>query len=146
VKFVQKKLSTIQQVFYWNYHLHFIFLFISQINKFIAETNNGFDYIVNCSGLGARFFVQDENVFAVRGQVLRVKAPWVKCCIMFETDKEVTYILPLSDLVVLGGSQEHENYSLDPKEDDLKAIAQRCSRFIPSLKVSLFKIGYWLVY
>lgn len=95
---------------------------------------------MNCSGLGARFFVQDENVFAVRGQVMRVKAPWVKSCIMFETDKEVTYILPLSDLVVLGGSQEHENYSLDIKEEDLKAIVQRCSRFIPSLKVSNLKL------
>lgn len=53
-----------------------------------------YDYVINCTGLGAREFVPDKNMYAIKGQVLRVKAPWIKNCIMLDTN-EVTYILPL---------------------------------------------------
>lgn len=62
--------------------------------KFINGVGINYDYIINCTGLGAREFVPDKNMYPVKGHVLRVKAPWIKQCIMLDTN-EVTYILPL---------------------------------------------------
>ena len=64
------------------------------IIKFINENQNKeYDYIVNCVGLGALEFCDDTAMHPVRGQVMRVKAPWMNACIILE--HEVTYILPL---------------------------------------------------
>ena len=56
--------------------------------------------------MGAKDLVDDSNMCAVRGQVMRVKAPWVKQFIIYEnnTTNTSTYILPNQDTVVLGGT------------------------------------------
>uniref|UniRef100_A0A8C6TM27 D-aspartate oxidase n=1 Tax=Neogobius melanostomus TaxID=47308 RepID=A0A8C6TM27_9GOBI len=38
----------------------------------------GFDLIVNCSGLGSKTLANDTAVYSVRGQVLKVHAPWIQ--------------------------------------------------------------------
>lgn len=48
---------------------------------------------MNCVGIGALELCGDTNMNPVRGQVMRVQAPWMKACIILE--HEVTYILPL---------------------------------------------------
>ena len=37
-----------------------------------------YDIIINCTGLGACDLVGDDMLFPVRGQLVTVKAPWVK--------------------------------------------------------------------
>ena len=54
-----------------------------------------FDYLINCTGLGSRDLCNDLDTYAVRGQVLRIKAPWLKYCCMLDGFDEITYILPL---------------------------------------------------
>ena len=88
--------------------------------------------MINCTGLGSRWFVNDLNVHPVRGQVIRVKAPWVNYCLML--DYETTYILPLDDVVVLGGTQNLDVYDLNVNENDCDEIIERCSKLVPSLK------------
>jgi len=39
---------------------------------------SGYDIVINCTGLGARELVGDESLFPVQGQLVVVKAPWVK--------------------------------------------------------------------
>jgi glycine/D-amino acid oxidase-like deaminating enzyme len=39
-----------------------------------------------------------------------------------------------SDMVVLGGTQERDQFSLEPNEDDCKGILERCCKLVPSLK------------
>ena len=41
--------------------------------------------------MGARRLCQDWNVQPVRGQVIRVKAPWIKFCVYADND---TYVIP----------------------------------------------------
>ncbi|RNA14809.1 D-aspartate oxidase [Brachionus plicatilis] len=106
---------------------------LTNLNQFIDEYGTIYDYVINCTGLGAREFVPDTNVYPVKGQVLRVKAPWIKNCVMLDTN-EVTYILPLSDMVVLGGTQECDTYSLEKDDNQLNQIVERCSKIYPSLK------------
>ena len=53
-------------------------LHVDNINNFIEQCN--LHLIVNCSGLNAKFIMNDINMHAIRGQVIRVEAPW-----LFET-------------------------------------------------------------
>lgn len=43
-----------------------------------VEELAGYDVVVNCTGLGARKLWGDEEMYPVRGQVMRVRAPWVR--------------------------------------------------------------------
>ncbi|CAF0813329.1 unnamed protein product [Brachionus calyciflorus] len=113
--------------------VNFISCKINTLQEFINGNGSTYDYIINCTGLGARNFVPDSNVYPVKGQVLRVKAPWIKQCIMLDTN-EVTYILPLSDVVVIGGTQQPNNYSLNKDETEFENIINRCSKIYPSLR------------
>ncbi len=67
-----------------------------------------------------------------RGQVLRVKAPWIKECIVLE--HEVTYILPIDDVIVLGGTYDLDNYDLSVQQNVSEDILKRCFKLLPSLK------------
>ncbi len=110
-----------------------------------SKDSEDFDYIINCVGLGARQFCDDLNMRPIRGQVLRVKAPWVKTCIFL--NYEPTYILPQTDTVVLGGTYEYDEWSLEPNEDNFEKILERCCKLVPSLKVGELKwLAFCLVY
>lgn len=53
----------------------------------------GYDLIINCTGLGARDLANDEHVVPVRGQVIRVRAPWLHHVFMDDSD-DGNYIIP----------------------------------------------------
>lgn len=42
------------------------------------ELSKEADIIVNCSGLGSRHLFNDDKMYPIRGQVIRVHAPWIK--------------------------------------------------------------------
>ncbi|KAK1893696.1 D-aspartate oxidase [Dissostichus eleginoides] len=44
----------------------------------IQDLSGSFDVIVNCSGLGSRSLAADVSVQPVRGQVLKMEAPWLQ--------------------------------------------------------------------
>ncbi|KAG7229110.1 hypothetical protein INR49_013052 [Caranx melampygus] len=58
----------------------------------LQELSSSYDMIVNCSGLGAKQLVGDTQIYPVRGQVLKVEAPWLQ---HFIRDGDgMTYIYP----------------------------------------------------
>jgi hypothetical protein len=59
--------------------------------KFVDQTN--FDFIINCAGLGASKLCNDHNMQAVSGHLIKVKAPWIKHCLML--DYQLTCIHPM---------------------------------------------------
>ncbi|KAJ8714388.1 hypothetical protein PYW07_002613 [Mythimna separata] len=90
-----------------------------------------YDVVVNCTGLGARFLVPDDTVVPIRGQVLRVIAPWINQVII--DGEGGNYIIPNSETVVLGGtSQKDFNTEVDPKDTDF--ILNGCKRIMPGLE------------
>ncbi|TSO25156.1 D-aspartate oxidase [Bagarius yarrelli] len=93
-----------------------------------------YDVLVNCSGLGARYLVGDEQVHPVRGQIIKVYGPWLKHFI--REAETTTYIYPGIDYVTLGGTQQVNDWRLEVDEDDSKDIMQRCSTFVPSLSTA----------
>lgn len=53
-----------------------------------------FDLVVNCTGLGAKDLIPGEtDLHPIRGQVKRVKAPWMYQVIL-DDDDDGNYIIP----------------------------------------------------
>ncbi|XP_055016278.1 D-aspartate oxidase-like [Boleophthalmus pectinirostris] len=96
------------------------------------EELSGFDLIVNCSGLGSRTLAQDSTVYPVRGQVLKVSAPWIQHFI-FDGDGK-TYIYPGIESVTLGGTKQEQDWRLEVDEQDTTGILERCKKLEPSLE------------
>jgi len=64
---------------------------ITDLDAFVADSE--YDVIVNCSGLGSRTLLKDNDMYAVRGQVSRVKANWIFSAVLDESD-DGHYIIP----------------------------------------------------
>ncbi|KAM6968517.1 D-aspartate oxidase [Tautogolabrus adspersus] len=98
----------------------------------LQELSNSYDIIVNCSGLGAKTLVGDSEVYPVRGQVLKVEAPWLKHFIRDGDGK--TYIFPGIHSVTIGGTRQEDDWRLNVDEGDTQGILERCSQLEPSLR------------
>lgn len=103
--------------------------------KFVSKLNdlNGkeFDAIFNCTGLGAQKLCNDIKVVPIRGQIIKVRAPWIKTAFYADYD---TYILPGFDgIVTLGGTRQYESYNLQIDKYDSLSIRERCEMLLPSL-------------
>lgn len=57
------------------------------------EELSDYDVIVNCTGLGSLELVNDKNMHPIRGQVVRVKAPWLFNMFLDESN-DGNYIIP----------------------------------------------------
>ncbi|KAG0698753.1 D-aspartate oxidase [Chionoecetes opilio] len=100
----------------------------------LKEAADEADLVINCSGLGARDLVPDPFVFPVRGQVIRVRAPWVNQFHIDVADESFAYIIPNQDTVVLGGTDQKNNWNLKVDAADSRTIWANCTAHIPSLK------------
>ncbi|KAA0710838.1 D-aspartate oxidase [Triplophysa tibetana] len=100
-----------------------------------------YDVIVNCSGLGSRLLAKDEEVYPIRGQILKVDAPWLKNFIRDGDGK--TYIYPGMGYVTLGGTRQADDWRLEVDEEDGDGIMERCSQLEPSLRKAQV-IGRWV--
>ncbi|XP_017879258.2 tubulin polyglutamylase TTLL13-like [Ceratina calcarata] len=103
---------------------------IRELRELIDE---GYDLIINCSGLGARELVGDDTVVPIRGQVARVAASWVFHGILEQHDHG-SYIIPNMESVILGGTRQENDYDRVPREEDSKFIRENCCRILPALK------------
>jgi len=90
-----------------------------------------FDALVNCAGLGAAQLVGDGRMKPIRGQVLRVEAPWVTAAYM--APELGLYIIPNRSTVVLGGTAQEGDWSTDASEQDRARIWAGCTAMVPSL-------------
>ena len=93
------------------------------------------DAVVNCAGLGARELAADASLKAVRGQIVRVRAPAVQEWLLDQSDPErLVYVVPRERDVVLGGTAEEgdEERAADPATT--AAIRARCAALVPALR------------
>ncbi|WP_432028672.1 FAD-dependent oxidoreductase [Streptomyces sp. 1222.5] len=91
--------------------------------------------VVNCSGLGARSLVPDPGVRPVRGQLVVVANPGVTTWYtsVDHSSAESTYFIPQPGGLVLGGTAEEDDWSLEPDPDTATAIVARCARVRPEI-------------
>ncbi len=103
---------------------------LASVAEAFAETYR----VVNCTGLGARELFGDPEVFPVRGQLVRVAGVDLSRWYLDEKGPDgVSYIIPRSHDVVLGGTVEPGNEDLTPDPAETKAILARCARLAPDL-------------
>lgn len=97
----------------------------------LQELSSSYDIIVNCSGLGSKTLVNDDKVHSIRGQILKVEAPWLKHFIR-DADGE-TYIYPGLHSVIIGSTRQVDDWRLQVDEGDNETIRVQCSKLEPSL-------------
>lgn len=90
--------------------------------------------VVNCTGLGARDAAKDPEVFPIRGQVVRVENPGLDV-IWNDADgpRALSYVVPRRDGVVLGGTSQDGDWSLEPDPATEATILRRCREIEPRL-------------
>lgn len=98
----------------------------------LTELVSDWDLIINCTGLGARSLCNDKRLVSIRGQILKVNAPWLKTFFYGELD---TYIIPgFNGIVTLGGSRSFDSENLKPCLYESTAIHNRCKNLLPNIK------------
>ena len=107
---------------------------------FIEDLSDlGGDVVVNCVGLGARELCDDLEVRPARGQILFIdQDPGVG---HFDQQPEtLTYTIPRSDVTVLGGTAQVDDWSLDIRDEDNDLILSKVEAIWPDLDLSLIHI------
>ena len=106
--------------------------------KNLQEIDGQFDIIVNCTGLGSRELVNDNELYPVRGQSIIVKAPWVKhgCGYTDATNNVATIVVPQADIVHLGGTTDIGDWSEHVNPLISKGIMERCCKYFPGLSTA----------
>ena len=92
--------------------------------------------IVNCTGCGARDLVPDPDVVPVRGQIVVVANPGItEFFVGTGSDPgDLTHLFPHGDVVVLGGTEQRGNWSLDADPDTAASIIAACAAIEPALR------------
>ncbi|MES4891520.1 FAD-dependent oxidoreductase [Streptomyces sp. NPDC096012] len=91
--------------------------------------------VVNCTGLGARSLVPDPAVRPVRGQLVVVANPGVGTWYTSADHSSATstYFIPQPGGLLLGGTAEEDDWSLEPDPDTAAAIVARCAAVRPEI-------------
>lgn len=90
--------------------------------------------VVNCTGLASRRLLGDEAAYPVRGQVVLVTNPGIHRGIIDEVEGEqITYILPRTHEVVLGGTRQVGSWDTEPDPAVTQRILASCARLEPRL-------------
>ncbi|XP_054285676.1 D-aspartate oxidase-like [Macrosteles quadrilineatus] len=106
----------------------------------LAQLQSQYDVVLNCSGLGSKLLLGDHKLVPIRGQVIKVHAPWVKHFYYADYD---TYIIPGSGgVVTLGGSRHYDSHHTEACGHDAAAIRERCLALVPSLATAT-TLGTW---
>ena len=92
--------------------------------------------VVDCTGLAARELAGDRDVRAVRGQVVVLDNPGLTRWLVdeHEVDGELTYVLPRTDDVVVGGSATERDEDLQVRPELAARILARAHRLVPELR------------
>jgi D-amino-acid oxidase len=103
---------------------------VSSLEQPLAAAN----IVVNCTGLGARELCRDNELQAVRGQVLRIKGSHMPHAWIDDTRDGPCYVIPRADGLVVGGTAQMGDERLAVDDGDSEAILERVTRAFPQLR------------
>lgn len=98
--------------------------------KSLKEAASWCDILVNCAGFEAGKLASDPKVIPIRGQTIKVQAPWIK---HFYYANE-NYIIPGINTVTLGGIKQYGNRNPNVDSFDRDFIWHNCTKLVPSLQ------------
>jgi D-amino-acid oxidase len=86
--------------------------------------------IFNCTGLGSHELFEDKELTPVRGQLeVLLPQPEVDYCYLSNG-----YMFPRSDGIILGGTWDHDNWSLAPNPEQSRRILEGHAEIMKGLK------------
>lgn len=102
-----------------------------RIEKFTELDGRKYDAIFNCTGLGSQKLCSDKKLVPIRGQLIKVYAPWIKTA--FYADYDTLVVPGFNGSVTLGGTRNYESYNMNIDKYDSLSIRERCEALVPSL-------------
>jgi D-amino-acid oxidase len=95
--------------------------------------------VINCSGLGSQELFKDKELYPIQGQTVKIEPSEGIIGLAFDelpsnTHNEITYVIPRTDCIVLGGSAFRNQYSQKIDEQLTQRIIERCTLLDPVLK------------
>lgn len=101
----------------------------------IQEALDEYDLVVNCTGLGSRELFNDNSIYPVRGQIVKVKSNGFDQVIADdEGPNGLAYIIPRINDIVLGGTAQVNDWNLEVDPKDTEEILKRCANLRPEFK------------
>jgi len=94
-------------------------------------SSDTFDAVVMCTGLGSMELLDDKEMYPIRGQVLKVKAPWMKSSWTFD---DIYYLIPNKDLLVVGGTEDEHQWGTTAMLQDSENIVNGVCEAFPALR------------
>ena len=89
--------------------------------------------VINCTGLSSGALLDDDEMYPIRGQIIRIKAG-IREMYLDQQVESLTYIVPRSQDVILGGVAQQGNWDLNADLSDHEAILEKCGAIIPEIK------------
>jgi glycine/D-amino acid oxidase-like deaminating enzyme len=87
--------------------------------------------IFNCTGLGSKALFDDAVLIPVRGQLeVLLPQPEIDYCYLSDS----FYMFPRRDGIILGGTFEHRNWSLEPDADQITLILEANAQISKNLR------------
>ena len=105
----------------------------SFVQSFVGDLSEvSGEVVVNCVGVGARELCGDEEVRPARGQVIFIdQDPGIG---HFDQQPEtLTYTIPRSDVTVLGGTAQVDDWGMDIRAEDNDLILSKVEALWPEL-------------
>lgn len=108
--------------------------------KDFSELSEQYQWVVNCSGLGARELCRDRSIYPVRGQVAMIAAQQDMPIVL--DNEQPFYIVPRQDVTIIGGTYEEKVWELSPEPATIQGLYQQAVSLYPHLEKSPL-IGSW---
>jgi D-amino-acid oxidase len=103
--------------------------------KDIQEALKQYSLVVNCTGLGSRELFNDDKVFPVRGQMIKIKATGFDQVIVDDDGpNNLCLTVPRVNDIMLGGTAQVNNWNTQIDPDDTKEILRKVRIIAPNLK------------
>jgi len=104
---------------------------VSKVQEALDKCN----IVVNCTGLGSRELFNDNSIYPVRGQIVKVKHNgFNKVIADDEGHNSLSYIIPRINDIILGGTAQVNNWNLEVDPKDTKEILRKCAEIEPRFK------------
>lgn len=102
--------------------------------KDLPETFQANRLVINCTGLGAKELVNDDKLYPVRGQMIKIKATGFDQVIVDDdSHNALTAIIPRTHDIMLAGTAQKNNWSTEIDPKDTAEILRKVTLIAPQL-------------
>ncbi len=114
--------------------------FIQKEVNDLNDLQNEYDFIINCTALGARKLCNDKTIIPVRGQVALIETK-TDYPIYLDNEKPL-YIVPRKDAMIIGGTYEENMYEESTEPSTIQQLLHNAYEVFPELQQQKI-IGSW---